>query len=624
MRCEGSSLRGIPRNIPHFVEQLTFRGNELGELTSRTFPTLQRLKKLFLIDNKITHIGNGTFTNLPNLEYLYIYRDGIQSVAPAAFHGLRKLKGLRFYMTKVKEFPDYAFKDSSGLEEVFLNNNQLTTISSKLLHPLRNVGSVILNHNQIHSIEDGAFKHLHAAGRRTTRIVLSDNMITSLQAGVLDRARSLKIFNNPFHCDCHLVIPRNIGSDTRAACASPPNMAGKVLHKLRQSALVCVKACPVPIIANGHTMATNPLQPGQVLEMVCNAGYELSGSEDMVCGNNGAYNTLNFCEETEEEEEVVDNLTELRTVLSAPAEYPNHSIAKCPGSMVMIACQCVLERCGGALINDQPSESVCIAVSTNDIPATANATCAPAASVEDSYTFERVEDIEHRAACRTGYNMTTCSNYIPGVVVGTHGLVPHPGPLCALDCGDNECNMYINCVKWREPEARKSCELFGILHAILNPPIKPSSEFLAGDNITISCIDGYRLIGTNTVSCIEDDWYEPEYLPWCEKVVTCDLFGIEHAILIPKLTRSSVFVKGDTIKVECMEGYSLFGSSTIKCVKDDLYSPEFLPFCEKGPMILGMGLDEGTAGPEFPSSLPLQASFGQPFMGRIWNFVEDD
>lgn len=48
----------------------------------------------------------------------YIYRDGIQSVAPAAFHGLRKLKGLRFYMTKVKEFPDYAFKDSSGLEEV--------------------------------------------------------------------------------------------------------------------------------------------------------------------------------------------------------------------------------------------------------------------------------------------------------------------------------------------------------------------------------------------------------------------------------------------------------------------------------------------------------------------------
>ena len=32
----------------------------------------------------------------------------------------------------------------------------------------------------------------------------------------------------------------------------------------------------------------------------------------------------------------MDNLTELRTVLSAPAEYPNHSIAKCPGSMVMI------------------------------------------------------------------------------------------------------------------------------------------------------------------------------------------------------------------------------------------------------------------------------------------------
>ncbi|XP_015427381.1 PREDICTED: complement receptor type 1-like, partial [Myotis davidii] len=118
-----------------------------------------------------------------------------------------------------------------------------------------------------------------------------------------------------------------------------------------------------------------------------------------------------------------------------------------------------------------------------------------------------------------------------------------------------------------------------------------SEDFPYGTTVTYSCNPGpekgveFKLIGESTIRCTKDGqergiWSGPA--PLCKlslPAVQCSHVYIENGYQISG--KEAPYVYNDSVTVKCVDGFTLKGSSQIRCKANDTWDPA-IPVCEKG------------------------------------------
>ncbi|CAL1274377.1 unnamed protein product [Larinioides sclopetarius] len=110
-----------------------------------------------------------------------------------------------------------------------------------------------------------------------------------------------------------------------------------------------------------------------------------------------------------------------------------------------------------------------------------------------------------------------------------------------------------------------------------------TNELVAGVTASITCNIHHRLIGSQTLTCMEDGNWSGE-LPLCDKLASCpDPGNVQFADrLIPPdaVKLGGHFIQDSRIEYKCQPGYEQFGTDTILCLYDGTWS-DSLPTCIK-------------------------------------------
>uniref|UniRef100_G1Q6S1 Complement C3d receptor 2 n=1 Tax=Myotis lucifugus TaxID=59463 RepID=G1Q6S1_MYOLU len=111
--------------------------------------------------------------------------------------------------------------------------------------------------------------------------------------------------------------------------------------------------------------------------------------------------------------------------------------------------------------------------------------------------------------------------------------------------------------------------------------------FEPGTSIKYSCDPGYVLVGEESINCTSDGVWTPT-VPKC-KEITCP----PPPVIDNGAHTGTPYVYNDSVTFKCDDGFTLKGSSEIRCKANDTWDPE-IPVCEKGSLapLLG-GLSAG-------------------------------
>ncbi|EAT43168.1 AAEL005351-PA, partial [Aedes aegypti] len=173
--------------------------NRLESLDKYTFEELSQLKTLNLESNQISAIGEGTFNNTKSLEVLYL--------------GMNKIS----WTIEDMRGPFYGL---SKLERLYLNSNEIKSVSRNAFIGLKSLLLLELSQNNISSIQSNAFKDTI---RLKTLIMNSTNLL----------------------CDCNLVWfyhwmkERKDVFQLDAECSYPIWLRGQLIRELSASNFSC-------------------------------------------------------------------------------------------------------------------------------------------------------------------------------------------------------------------------------------------------------------------------------------------------------------------------------------------------------------------------------------------------
>ncbi|XP_070252782.1 complement receptor type 2-like [Myotis yumanensis] len=104
------------------------------------------------------------------------------------------------------------------------------------------------------------------------------------------------------------------------------------------------------------------------------------------------------------------------------------------------------------------------------------------------------------------------------------------------------------------------------------------APYVYNDSVTFKCVDGFTLKGSSEIRCKANDTWDPE-IPVCEK--DCQPpSGLHHG----RHTGGNrvLFVSGMTVDYTCDPGYSLVGNKSIHCMPSGNWSPS-APQCKEAP-----------------------------------------
>ncbi|KAM9445554.1 C4b-binding protein-like isoform 2-T2 [Clarias gariepinus] len=101
-----------------------------------------------------------------------------------------------------------------------------------------------------------------------------------------------------------------------------------------------------------------------------------------------------------------------------------------------------------------------------------------------------------------------------------------------------------------------TCDLPSIKNAVINPS---SSPYKYGSSVQISCNEGYKIEGTDVLTCWDHGWNSS--LPQCIDI-TCDSPSIPNGVIS---YISPLYMYGDSIQIWCSQGFRIEGSDNLTC-----------------------------------------------------------
>uniref|UniRef100_A0A8B9GJK2 Uncharacterized protein n=1 Tax=Amazona collaria TaxID=241587 RepID=A0A8B9GJK2_9PSIT len=249
------------RNLT-FLHSLWLDGNNLTFLSPGTFHANSRLTYLLDLSHcNIFEIHPLLFSHLPSLERLDLASNNMRYV-PQAFRNLSSLTKLSLEGNHIEAIGRDSLKDLESLYELNLRKNRIWIIQNgaftKLLRlgmlnlghnfiadlRLLNLRNLYLNNNQISSISDSAFLYLN----KLHFLHLSKNNLSSLPSRLLAELPKLKyvfLSHNPWQCDCRMLrFWRWTSTHSRAIqglhCAflSPHNTTASMMPYMRGPRMV--------------------------------------------------------------------------------------------------------------------------------------------------------------------------------------------------------------------------------------------------------------------------------------------------------------------------------------------------------------------------------------------------
>ncbi|KAM6895606.1 leucine-rich repeats and immunoglobulin-like domains protein 3 [Xenentodon cancila] len=265
-RIEGLTFYGL-----HDLQSLKMQRNRLSRLMDGAFWGLSNMKVLQLDYNNLTEVSKGWLYGLKALEHLHLGHNAISRIRPAAwescqklsklnlssnqfsrleesnFDGLSQLDELHIGNNRVSFIADGAFRGLSQLQMLDLQNNEISWTIEDMNGPfsaLDNLKKLFLQGNQIRSVTKKSFSGLDAL----QHLDLSNNAIMSIQANAFSQMRNLQelhLNTSSLLCDCQLKwLPVWVAEQTflpcvNASCAHPQMLKGRSVFAVGQEEFVC-------------------------------------------------------------------------------------------------------------------------------------------------------------------------------------------------------------------------------------------------------------------------------------------------------------------------------------------------------------------------------------------------
>lgn len=204
------------------INSIDFRFNQMQSVLN-DIPTC--IQHLCYVGNQIKTLPSFGFKDLVNLQTLAFWQGQVETIEDNAFHGLDKLTLLDFMQDHIKStLTINTFVGLSSVDTLYLDLNNISHIEPGALYPLKSMGSLWLQSNQLSTLKPE---------------VLDTRYLTKLNTLFID--------SNPWNCDCNLRwlrekmdhAPYVIQDPHLIVCSGPPKVAGKAWDELKPSDFVC-------------------------------------------------------------------------------------------------------------------------------------------------------------------------------------------------------------------------------------------------------------------------------------------------------------------------------------------------------------------------------------------------
>ncbi|XP_054906231.1 sushi, von Willebrand factor type A, EGF and pentraxin domain-containing protein 1-like isoform X6 [Poeciliopsis prolifica] len=358
-----------------------------------------------------------------------------------------------------------------------------------------------------------------------------------------------------------------------------------------------IVTCPKPTrVENGRHSWNNVRKPEyrQTIRFTCNTGYNLVGNEIIECTETGGYDSqpprcvIVTCPKPTRVENGRHSWNNVRK-----PEYQETVYFTCNTGYNLVGNKTI--RCtetGG--YDSQPPRCVIV-------------TCPKPTRVENGrHSWNNVRKPEYRETvhftCNTGYTLfgneiirctetggydsqpprcvPDCSKpqHIENTVLSAESLRKSIFPSgtvikyqCIIGYDQISGTGIIRCVngKWTKPDIickRKDC---GFPAAQPHMVFDTSQGTLFGAVVTVTCKEGYRLIGSSFKHCRLSGWHGTAI---CEAVTCSQPIQVENGKHSWNSVREPEYQQ--TIRFTCNAGYTLFGNETIRCTKTAQFDSE--------------------------------------------------
>ena len=174
-------LLEISKNINSNVNRLTLKENKLTEFNISF--NLPKLKMLDLRNNLLKTIPKHLNSQFPILEDLWLDNNQITEIIYPTLEGMMNLKKLSLSNNQITSLGKGAFQDLSNMLQLLLNDNSISKLSVDAFQSLTKIVNLQLKNNHITKLEPGLFGHFNST---QITIDLTSNYIKELRNGVFD------------------------------------------------------------------------------------------------------------------------------------------------------------------------------------------------------------------------------------------------------------------------------------------------------------------------------------------------------------------------------------------------------------------------------------------------------
>uniref|UniRef100_A0A669BU53 Leucine-rich repeats and immunoglobulin-like domains 3 n=1 Tax=Oreochromis niloticus TaxID=8128 RepID=A0A669BU53_ORENI len=226
------------------MEVLQLDYNNLTEVSKGWLYGLKSLQQLHLSHNTISKIKSDAWEPCPKLSELNLSSNHLSRLDESGFANLGVLDRLDVGNNRVSFIADGAFR---GLSNLDLQNNEISWTIEDMNGPfsaLDKLKKLFLQRNQIRSVTKKSFSGLDAL----QHLDLSNNAIMSIQANAFSQMKNLqelRLNTSSLLCDCQLKwLPIWVAEQTflycvNASCAHPQMLQGRSVFAVRQEEFVC-------------------------------------------------------------------------------------------------------------------------------------------------------------------------------------------------------------------------------------------------------------------------------------------------------------------------------------------------------------------------------------------------
>ncbi|XP_053718209.1 leucine-rich repeats and immunoglobulin-like domains protein 3 [Synchiropus splendidus] len=265
-RVEGLTFHGL-----HALSSLKMQRNSLSRLMDGAFWGLSNMEVLQLDYNNLTEVSKGWLYGLLTLQQLHLGHNAISRIRPDAWEFCQKLSELNLSSNHLSRLEESSFVGLSLLDQLHIGNNRVSFIADGAFRGLSNLQTLDLQSNEISwTIEDmnGPFsaldnlKKLFLQGNQIRSVTkksfsgldalqhldLSNNAIMSIQANAFSQIKNLqelRLNTSSLLCDCQLkwlpvwVAEQTFLPSVNASCAHPQLLKGKSVFAVSAEEFVC-------------------------------------------------------------------------------------------------------------------------------------------------------------------------------------------------------------------------------------------------------------------------------------------------------------------------------------------------------------------------------------------------